>query len=78
MHDRKDAKPRKPRNHSANQLLTRPVTVETCSGPITIATVEEGAKIKVTLLIPDGLPVFQPPPKALDSGTEVASNAPSV
>jgi hypothetical protein len=63
---RKDesAKARKLRNHSASQLKDRPVTFETCSGPLTVQTREDGAKITVVILHPDGLTVIQPPAKA--------------
>lgn len=54
---------RKQRNHSANQLKERPVTIETCSGPLTIQTREDGSKITVVILHPDGLTVIQPPKK---------------
>lgn len=51
---------RKRRRHSAQQLLNRPVTLDTCSGPVTIQTREDGAKIEVLIFHPGEVPVSQP------------------
>ena len=65
---RKDASSRthlqrslKRRGHSARQLIDRPVTFETCSGPITVAVEEHGRKLEVVIKHPEGLAVQQPP-----------------
>ena len=62
MHDRKDAKPRKPpRKHPVNQLQTRPLTIPTCAGVVTVSAKRNNGQMLGVVESPEGIDVTQAP-----------------
>lgn len=64
MGKHKEASKPRTRHHRLKQLAARPVTFETCTGPVTIDAQLDGKQLVVRMVHPSDMPVQQPPSAA--------------